>query len=58
MVAVELQNKGISNDKFKHIAKSVFPNVICKNYYGMIEQTGSIFLNVNRAFFIQMIMEV
>jgi hypothetical protein len=46
----KLQNKGISNDKFKHIAKSVFPNVICKNYYGMIEQTGSIFFECKSGF--------
>ena len=27
----------------KEVAKIVFPNIVCKNYYGMIEQTGSIY---------------
>ena len=46
----KLQKKGISNDKFKEIAKGVLPNVICRNYYGMIEQTGSLYFECESGF--------
>ena len=38
------------NEKLKEVARYVFPNVNCKNYYGMIEQTGSIYFECDFGF--------
>lgn len=46
----KLINKGVSNSKLKEVAEIVFPNIICKNYYGMIEQTGSIYFECDLGF--------
>ena len=46
----KLINQGVSNNKLKEVAKYVFPNVNCKNYYGMIEQTGSIYFECDFGF--------
>ena len=46
----KLIKQGVSNNKLKEIAKNVLPNVICKNYYGMIEQTGSIYFECDHGF--------
>ncbi len=39
----KLENKKISNDKFKKLLQSKFKINKIINYYGMVEQTGSIF---------------
>ena len=41
----------INNDIFKKEIEEFFPGIICKNYYGMIEQTGSIFMECSEGFF-------
>ena len=46
----KLIDKGVSNAKLKEVAKYVFPKVICKNYYGMIEQTGSIYFECDSGY--------
>ena len=46
----KLINQGVSNEKLKEVAINVFPNVNCKNYYGMIEQTGSIYFECDYGF--------
>lgn len=46
----KLISQGVSNEKLKEVARYVFPNVNCKNYYGMIEQTGSIYFECDFGF--------
>ena len=40
----KMENKKISNEKFKKILKTKFNLNMVYNYYGLIEQTGSIFM--------------
>ncbi len=46
----KLASYGIPNKEFNKIASSVIPNVVCRNYYGMIEQTGSISIECNKGY--------
>ena len=48
----KLENLKITNNEFNKILKKRFNIKKIINYYGLIEQTGSIFLSVKRAFFI------
>jgi phenylacetate-coenzyme A ligase PaaK-like adenylate-forming protein len=43
-----LESLGISNDEFKSMLKSKLNIHRCHNYYGMVEQTGSIYLECDR----------
>ena len=41
----------VNNKKFKHEIKNVFGLKSVYNYYGMIEQTGSVFLECEKGYF-------
>ena len=40
----KLQAEAVSNDEFKSLLKKIFPDVSVHNFYGMAEQTGSIYV--------------
>ena len=40
----KLQAESVSNDEFKSLLKKIFPDVSVHNFYGMAEQTGSIYV--------------
>ncbi|MDC0980583.1 acyl-protein synthetase [bacterium] len=47
----KMQNKSINNNKFKEELKSILGVKHVFNYYGMIEQTGSVFIECEKGFF-------
>jgi len=48
----KLENKNITNDDFKElIRRKISSSCMVKNYYGMIEQTGSIFFECSQGYF-------
>ena len=46
-----MEAERVSNQKFKSLAKANIQNVECINYYGMIEQPGSIYVECNEGHF-------
>ncbi len=42
--------EGVSNDKFKSLVTQLLSITHCINYYGMIEQTGSIFMECSHGY--------
>ena len=44
-------NLKVSNSKFKNEAKNLLGVKHIYNYYGMIEQTGSVFLECEKGYF-------
>ena len=53
----KLDHKNLSNKIFKQVIQERLNSKRIINYYGMVEQTGSIFLNVKRAIFILLILQ-
>lgn len=47
----KMHNERIDNDKFKNAVKSLLGLKQVYNYYGMIEQTGSVFLECEKGYF-------
>ena len=47
----KMEAERVSNQKFKSLAKANIQNVECINYYGMIEQPGSIYVECNEGHF-------
>ena len=46
----KLEKYGISNSELRKCAEKTIPNIKCVNYYGMIEQTGSIYVECKEGF--------
>jgi hypothetical protein len=47
----KLVDQQISNDEFKHRVRQSIGNVRAVNYYGMVEQTGSIYMECEEGYF-------
>ena len=54
-VGKKLENKGVSNNIFKRKIKKKFNINKIYNYYGLIEQTGSIFFECENGYFVSSI---
>ena len=54
----KMEHLRVDNDIFKKEVEEYLPGINCKNYYGMIEQTGSVLWNVQKVFFTVIIMEI
>ena len=47
----KMEHLKVDNDIFKKEVEEYLPGINCKNYYGMIEQTGSVFMECSEGFF-------
>ena len=47
----KMEQERVSNTKLNEVAKHLIPNVEVINYYGMIEQPGSIYIECRKGFF-------
>ena len=54
----KLENKGVSNNIFKRKIKKKFNINKIYNYYGLIEQTGSIFFECENSYFVSSIFQL